>query len=65
MTTIACDTCQHWDVDMIRQQRQTKSLCQCVHSADYRRYVNAYHTCHWHSAIKWPEPQATAGDTHA
>lgn len=51
MTPIHCDTCAHWDPNLIRYRGKPERLCLCQHSADYRRYVNAYHTCHWHSAI--------------
>jgi hypothetical protein len=50
MTETTCDTCHHWDPGLVRYRGKPESLCQCQDSADYRRYVNAYHHCHWHSA---------------
>lgn len=57
MTETTCDTCQHWDAVLIRHRGKPESLCRCHDSADYRRYVNTYHTCHWHSGLLVAAPR--------
>lgn len=65
MIALNCDTCQHWDANLVRHRAHPESLCQCEHSADYRRYVDALHVCLWHSATAQKPYQSNYGDADA
>lgn len=62
---LMCDICQFWDAVLIRHRGKPESLCRCHDSADYRRYVNDYHSCSAHSLLRPVGPRTAKEPTHA